>query len=99
MTKCPHCRHSYRYKELLPFSWRSRIGVVCSNCNQTSYLSAKFKKQSTIIAVITPILIFSLNVFEVPIQLMFVILLVFLCALIFAQPFWVRLSKEEEPLW
>ncbi len=45
MANCPYCGEKLSYKRLLPISWKSRTGVECPNCHQTSYNSADMRKK------------------------------------------------------
>lgn len=99
MPICPHCQEPFTYKQLLPFAWKPRVGIHCTNCQNTSYNSASMKKKATLIVFIFPTLVMLKELFNIPFQIMYIIFLVVVIALIFSLPLAVKPTKEEEPLW
>ncbi|MFD2637386.1 TIGR04104 family putative zinc finger protein [Piscibacillus salipiscarius] len=99
MANCPYCGEKLSYKRLLPISWKSRTGVECPNCHQTSYNSADMRKKSTLIVLIIPLLLIIKDLFNIAFPFMYGIFFMLIVGFILALPLFVKLTKKEEPLW
>ncbi|WP_188205609.1 TIGR04104 family putative zinc finger protein [Alkalibacillus aidingensis] len=99
MLVCANCHYQFRYKEALPFSWKTRVGHECPNCHKTQYYSAKSRKTSLYMTLIGVIIIMFLNMLDVSFPIVFSIALFLIAFFLFISPFTMELSNEEEPLW
>ncbi|GAA0453302.1 TIGR04104 family putative zinc finger protein [Alkalibacillus silvisoli] len=99
MLTCANCNYQFQYKEALPFSWKTRVGHTCPNCDEKQYYTASSRKRSFNITIIAFILIIFLNAIDVPFTIILLVAAAVIVAMIFLSPYIYKLSSEEEPMW
>ncbi|MDV2582335.1 TIGR04104 family putative zinc finger protein [Alkalibacillus haloalkaliphilus] len=99
MLTCANCQYEFKYKEALPFSWKSREGHKCPSCGETQYYTASSRKRSFNMTIIAFILIVFLNAVNVPFIWIVIFAGIIIAAMILLSPFIYKLSSEEEPMW
>lgn len=99
MPTCQNCQPRRSWWQTFKKTFSFRIGVACPFCNEKQYFSARFRIRSTMIPVImSPFIIFTGTYFGFS-YISLLIVLSILAVFFVVNPFFVELSKEEEPLF
>lgn len=99
MPSCQTCQRTWSWSQTFKRTLSFRIGMLCPYCHEKQYYSARYRNRSTIIsAILGPFIIITGYYFGISVLFLF-IALVLLVAFFVANPFFVELSNEEEPLF
>lgn len=98
MPVCNNCQHKWSWKGTFKRSFTLGVGMMCPNCNEMQYYSARFRKRSSMVPFLIPLLL-TVNLFLGPSYLILILLLAFLPVYLILFPFFVELSNDEEALF
>src|SRR5699024_10968811 len=98
MPTCQHCLHKWTWKQNIKKSFKMGVGMKCPYCHEMQYYSARFRKNSSMVSFIVPLLL-AYTILICPSYLFLIALLAFLPLYTIIVPFFVELTNEEEPLF
>lgn len=98
MPTCQHCLHKWTWKQTIKKSFTLGVGMKCPYCHEMQYYSTRFRKKSSMVSFLVPLLL-AFNFLFGPSYLILIALLAFLPLYTIIVPFFVELTNEEEPLF
>lgn len=99
MPTCQQCKKKWTWKQSFKNSFRINSGMKCPYCNETQYITTRFRKRSANLHILLPLSILIPVLFPVS-PLMTLYILVGLTAIgLGIYPLFMELTNEEEPLW
>ncbi|WP_368652468.1 TIGR04104 family putative zinc finger protein [Ornithinibacillus sp. 4-3] len=99
MPTCQYCGQKWSWKQTFKQTFRLDNRMTCSCCGKKQYLTKRARLKSTFIPFSMVTLVMISNLVFGPSYIAFFILLCLLPLFLGIYPFFVELSKEEEPLF
>ena len=99
MPICQNCHNKWTWKETFKKTSVFISGMTCSYCNEKQYVTARTKKISAIFPVIIIFMLFLSNLYFGPSYIVYLGVLTLIFLYVILNPFFVKLSNEEKPLF
>ncbi|WP_188456190.1 TIGR04104 family putative zinc finger protein [Virgibacillus oceani] len=97
MPACKYCKKEWSYSDTFRKSFRNKM--VCPYCHNTNYITTKARWRLNVISMPAIFAGVILGIFDIPLTWSIPIAVLLLIISFCMYPFYMELSKEEEPLF